>query len=228
MRLNGKHGGEKGEEMRKTTFFIAFLLFLPSISGADCTLYLKNGRVFTAPHCWEEGDTIRIEKFGGYISIPRGDIERIDNEKEPYSEGSVPINQKGVTTGDADSFRMNIVTKSWYKSVPVLQKETLIQPQIKFNITNTSDKPISPTIKFVFYEVGTRKKFDDATEYISELMPGDTSESHFARTPMGYIYNGLNLAAIMRQKFDVRIFYRMNFSEWEFLKETYFSTETLD
>lgn len=85
--------GKNGEEMRKITLVIAFLLFLPLVSGADCTLYLKNGRVFTAPHCWEEGDTIRVEKFGGYISIPKKDIDRIDREEELYNEVSGQLNK---------------------------------------------------------------------------------------------------------------------------------------
>ena len=220
--------GSKDNEMRRATFIIAFLLIFPSITRADCTIYLENGRVIRAGNCWDEGDTIKIEKYGGYVSVHKRDVDKIDNEEQSYSKGSQLNNQNQKATHGTELFTLNIEKKSWYKDIPVLQKETTIHPQIKFNIKNISEKSISPKIKFIFYQVGTRKRFDDATEYINELMPGDTSESHFARPSMGYIYNGFNLATILNTRFDVKIFYRINFSEWKFLKEIYFSTKRFE
>jgi len=207
---------------------IVFFFLLPSIVKAECVIYLKNGRVLRSSYCQDEGDTIRIEKYGGYVSIHKTDVDKIDNEEEPYNQAPQLNYQEQIATHDGGLFSLRIEKKSWYKSVPVLQKETLIHPQITFSVKNISEKPISPRIKFIFYKLGTRKRFDDTTEYINELMPGDTSESHFARPSMGYIYNGFNLGTILNHSFDVKVYYKIKFSEWRLLREIHFNTKRLE
>ncbi len=88
------------------TAIITLLLSFPVLCAATYVIHLKDGRSFTTPEYREEGDQIKIERYGGVIGLPKDqiiDIEEIaDVPKEkvlkPPENPPVPENRKEGTT----------------------------------------------------------------------------------------------------------------------------------
>ena len=94
--------------MKKTITVIttSLLLLLPPFCTAAYVIHLKDGRSFTTSEYREEGDQIKIERYGGVIGLPRDQIidikEIVDIPKKevlkPQENPPVPENRKELTT----------------------------------------------------------------------------------------------------------------------------------
>lgn len=68
---------------------ILFVALLLAIEGyAECKIYLKSGRIITSSTCVEEGDTVQFMKYGGMISIGKGQVENVEyGDSAPQQSG---------------------------------------------------------------------------------------------------------------------------------------------
>ena len=47
-------------------------------AGSSARIHLKSGSSFDVPRWWYEGDLLYYERFGGVISVPRSEVDRIE------------------------------------------------------------------------------------------------------------------------------------------------------
>lgn len=65
-------------------FLMTLSLFgAPLLRNADAdVIHLKNGRKITTTRAWKEGDMVKFERFGGIVSYPLSEVERIETDAE--------------------------------------------------------------------------------------------------------------------------------------------------
>jgi hypothetical protein len=76
-------------------FGAAFLLIIFSLADTafaamGCYIKLKNGREIKASHCYEEGNQVFINRFGGYIAVNKSEVVEIASADVPSSAAADP------------------------------------------------------------------------------------------------------------------------------------------
>jgi hypothetical protein len=94
--------------MKKSMLGILFgiLVFFPVVCTADYVIHLKDGRSFTTPEYWEEGNQIKFERYGGLIGLPKDQVVSIEEnpgltkKKERQSAKAEGVDKERRTGAD--------------------------------------------------------------------------------------------------------------------------------
>lgn len=81
-----------------TTIVSAIFLFLPITGFAGYIIHLKDGGKIVTDQYFEEGDQIKLKRYGGVIGIPKDrvlEIEKTESSVEPSSKADTPVHEEG-------------------------------------------------------------------------------------------------------------------------------------
>ncbi len=78
--------------------FLIILMFLSFSATAlhSHEIHLSNGRVITTVNVWKEGEILKYEQYGGFISVPLSEVEKIVYSNSPPRKSATP--EQGVSS----------------------------------------------------------------------------------------------------------------------------------
>lgn len=88
--------------MFRKSLFVIVCLAIPCLVFAD-TIYLKNGKQIKDVEAVEDGDSVKYQKFGTEISIPKQNVDRI--EKIAVEPVVRPKKASDMTPEELESYR---------------------------------------------------------------------------------------------------------------------------
>ena len=185
--------------MRRPFFLFFCWLFINAAyslaESADIIIYMTNGTgTIRADRTWEQGDQLCWDSRGYQSCLP------MDRVTLTPPAGILPSRSSGSPRPEVETRSKNIYRElminlvdlemSWYVSRSMLQKETIIQPQLEFSVRNSSASTHQNLrFKCVFLQPGN-VVFDSAEDSISDLRSGYTSPTLFLRPATGFVDKG--------------------------------------
>ncbi|MCP4221307.1 MAG: formylglycine-generating enzyme family protein, partial [bacterium] len=91
--------------IKKALALVVATLFIPVFLFADI-IYFKDGRKVVTKNAWVDENSVKCERFGGVVSYPKSQVDRIEMEIDPLNASERP-KPKAVPPKDSPDNFMN-------------------------------------------------------------------------------------------------------------------------